>query len=79
MCVVTERPRDDHGRLQGNAYSNTDFLDAVREGDLATTVDIAEAVGCERTTAYHRLTALEDDGQLESRKVGQSLVWSIAD
>jgi len=76
---VTERPRDEHGRLTGNAYSDADFLDAVREGDLPTTGDISDVVGCERTTAYHRLTALEDDGQLESRKVGRAFVWAIGD
>ena len=79
MSVVTKRPRDEQGRLQGNAYSDADFLEAVRAADLPTTVDIAAAVGCERTTAYQRLAALEDDGQLESRKVGRTLVWSIAD
>lgn len=79
MRTVTERPRDDHGRLQGNAYHDQDFLDAVRAAGLPTTVDVAEAVGCERTTAYQRLTALEDDGQLESRKVGRTLVWAIVD
>ena len=74
-----KRPRDKQGRLGGNAYSDDDFLDAVRGADLPTTGDVADAVGCSRQTAHKRLRALEDDGQLDSKKVGSALVWSLVD
>lgn len=74
-----KRPRDDHGRLGGNAYPDVDFLDAIREQDTPTTGDVAEGVGCSRTTAHKRLTTLEDDGKVESKEVGAALVWRLGD
>ena len=77
--VVTDRPRDDHGRYQGQAYSDSDFLDAVVELETATTTKIADAVDCERTTAHKRLRDLESDGQLDSENLGNVIVWAISD
>lgn len=76
---VNKRPRDDHGRLGGNAYEDSEFFEAIADQELPTTVDVAEVVGCSRKTAYQRLTALEDEGQLENRQIGKALVWSVAD
>jgi len=74
-----KRPRDEQGRLGGNAYADSDFLAAVRDAELPTTGDVAETVGCSRQTAHKRLRALEDNGQLASKTVGSALVWTIAD
>ncbi|WP_049895732.1 helix-turn-helix domain-containing protein [Halopiger xanaduensis] len=77
--TVTDRPRDDHGRLTGNAYSDADFLEAIADQDMPTTGDVARAVGCARTTAYGRLKRLEESGTVESRDVGSALVWTVVD
>ena len=76
---MTGRPRDDHGRYQGEKYIDGDFLDAVAGLDTATTTRVAGRVGCERTTAYGRLKELERAGQLDSEKIGNALVWTIVD
>ena len=41
-----------------------------------TSSEVADAVGCSRTTAYKYLQRLADDGVLESKKVGaRARVW----
>nr|WP_284011077.1 HTH domain-containing protein [Halomicroarcula sp. YJ-61-S] len=44
---------------------------------MAGTSEIAEEVGCTRRTAYTRLQSLEADNRVSSRKVGNSLVWTV--
>jgi hypothetical protein len=60
-------------------FADGEFLDAVSQGELPTTNDIADAVGCKYRTAYERLNRLEDEGQIASKKVGNSLVWMLVD
>ncbi|WP_343233307.1 helix-turn-helix domain-containing protein [Natronosalvus halobius] len=75
---MNERSRDEKGRFDSNvAYSDVDFRQAVAELELPTTGDIAREVGCKRATAHRRLTQLEESGDLESRSVGNALVWSV--
>lgn len=57
-------------------YSDEDFLEAIEAGNKAT-ADIADFAGCTRKTAEIRLKRLRADGQVESEKVGSSLVWSL--
>lgn len=68
---------EDTGQFQ-SSFEDEEFLDAVASGDLPTTSDVADAVGCEYRTAYDRLKRLEEDGALTSRIVGNSLVWMLA-
>ncbi|WP_049924061.1 winged helix-turn-helix domain-containing protein [Halopiger djelfimassiliensis] len=67
------------GRYTGT-YSDDDFVEAIEnEGEPVGTGEIAKAVGCAHDTAYKRLQALETKGIITSRKVGNTLVWSISD
>ncbi|MFB6216714.1 MAG: winged helix-turn-helix domain-containing protein, partial [Candidatus Aenigmatarchaeota archaeon] len=62
------------------SYPDSDFIGAIRTLDgMAGTSEIAETVGCTRRTAYTRLQSLEAEGQVTSRKVGNSLLWRISD
>lgn len=55
-----------------------DWLDAPNAlGGMAGTSDVAEEVGCGRRTAYGRLTELAEDGVIERRDVGNSIVWLL--
>jgi hypothetical protein len=36
-------------------------------------------VGCDRRTAYLKLQHLEEEGTIESRKVGNALLWELVD
>jgi len=65
------------GRYTGE-YSTEDFLSAIRdEGGMVGTGEVADQIGCAHDTAYKRLQKMEDDGLVSSRKVGNTLVWSV--
>ena len=74
-----KRGRDDKGRLAGPSFGDQEFTDAVSRLDLPTTGDVARDVGCSRSTAYDRLSELQADGAIDSRQVGNALVWTIVD
>jgi len=74
---MSERPRDDASRYT-EEYTDGDFLEAIRDRDLPTTGEVANAVGCSRSTAFPRLQALEDEGEVVSRKIGNANVWEVA-
>lgn len=69
-----ERDRGESGEFE-NVYDDEVFLTVLDEEELPTTTEVAEAVGCDRRTAYYRLTKLESEGVIESRRVGGTLVW----
>jgi len=75
---VPGKDREEDSGKYTTSYSDSDFLDAISRLDgMAGTSDIAEEVDCTRRTAYTRLKSLEDDNQVKSRKVGNSIVWLI--
>ena len=71
--------RDEKTGKYTEEYPVTAFIDAIRELDGGGTGEIATQVGCDRRTAYVKLNALEDSGQVSSRKVGQTLFWTVAE
>lgn len=61
-------------------YPTEDFIDAIRYHDgPPTTAQIAEAVSCEHDTAYKRLKQLRENNRVSSRKVGNTLIWSVTE
>lgn len=69
--------RDDTGKFT-EKYPASAFLDALRDlGGAAGTADVADEVGCPQRTAYHRLSNLRDDGQIDSRQVGGAMLWVV--
>jgi hypothetical protein len=72
---MSDRGRDEDSGQFTEEYPEQKFLQAVEELDSAGTSDIAEYVGCDRRTAYLKLTSLEQDGKLESDKIGNALLW----
>ena len=84
--IVCERPivpgkdREDETGKYSTSYPDSDFLNAIQNLDgLAGTSEIAKEVGCTRRTAYTRLKSIEEEGQVVSQKIGNSLVWSLPD
>lgn len=70
---------EETGRFTGQ-YSANDFLNAISaEGGVAGTGEIADLVGCAHDTAYKRLQELEQSGLVNSRKVGNTLLWATTD
>lgn len=73
----TDDDRDAAGQFT-EKYPASAFLDALRDlGGAAGTSDIADEVGCPQRTAYHRLSNLRDDGQIDSRQVGGAKLWVV--
>jgi predicted ArsR family transcriptional regulator len=75
--VNTERDPDS-GKLT-QQYTDEDFLRAVKEHNPASTSEVAEAVGCSRRNADVRLKRLEDKEMVDSKMVGNSLIWFPAE
>jgi DNA-binding IclR family transcriptional regulator len=77
---VTNRDRSDGGQFTTDTiYKASNFLAAVDEHDHPTTTDIADRIGCSYDTANRWLHQLEEEDQVESTKIGNSLVWSQHD
>ena len=55
------------------------FLDAVREHPRATTQEVAEIVGVNERAADHRLRQLYAEGAVESKAIGNTLIWIPVD
>ena len=51
------------------------YLDAVRDNPRATTQEVAEILGVSERAADHRLRKLFADGKLDSKTIGNSLIW----
>ena len=59
-------------------YEDDDFLEAIRDRDgRASTRQVADAVGCDKDTAYRRLRSLAEGGELEREDIGNTILWSL--
>lgn len=71
-----ERRRNTKSGQFQTEFPDDDFLTTIENHpEGATTTEIAEAVGCDRRTAYVRLQELEAKELITSRKVGNTLLW----
>ena len=74
------RERDDESGQYTETYPTEDVLAAIREaGGMASTRDVTDALGSSYETAYQKLRALEDAGDVESRKVANARLWMVGD
>lgn len=73
---------DERSREEGeysDEYDDDDFLEAVREYEPIGTTDVAEIVGCHRSTALRRLRKLAEEGEIEGTEVGPAQVWTVVE
>lgn len=74
--MVPER-NDESGRYT-ESYPPAAFLDAISAlGGAGGTQEVADEVGCAYRTAHAKLTELEREGDVTSRKVGNARLWSV--
>lgn len=73
------RNRDEDSGKFSEEYLQKDFIRALEELGASGTTDIAEYVGCDRRTAYLKLQSLEEEGDVESQKIGNALLWNLID
>ncbi|WP_135807235.1 helix-turn-helix domain-containing protein [Halorussus marinus] len=76
---MADRDRDEESGKFTEEYPPQEFLDAIAELGPSGTTDISDYVGCDRRTAYLKLKSLEEEGEVRSRKVGNSLLWELAE
>lgn len=72
-----KRDRDEESGKFTEEYPPQKFLEALTELGPSGTTGISDYVGCDRRTAYLKLKSLEEDGEVRSSKVGNSLLWEL--
>ena len=72
------RKRDEETGLYEEVYSQDDVLDALR-GTRLSTSEVADVLGCHRTTAHQRLTQLEEKEVVTSSQAGNTLIWEAVE
>jgi hypothetical protein len=78
MDEVMPKDRDEQTGKYTERYTPGDFLSALESlGGSAGTQEVADEVGCAYRTAHAKLTELESDGELTSRKVGNAKLWEL--
>lgn len=75
-----ERVRDAETGRYTDKYPPAEILRAIWDlGGHAATSEVADHVGASRDTIYKKLQAMEEQGQVESRRAGGIRVWSFAE
>lgn len=72
------RRRDPESGQYSKVYSEQEVV-GVLEGERLGTSEVAEKLGCHRTTAHDLLTNMAVDGLVESKRVGNTLMWTVKD
>jgi DNA-binding IclR family transcriptional regulator len=70
------RQRDSESGRYEEVYSEADIIELL-DGTRLGTSEVADHLGCHRSTAHDRLTQLEKEGLITSTKVGNTLVWEL--
>jgi predicted transcriptional regulator len=68
------KDRDESGKFT-EVVSDDEIITFLQETEGASTAEVADHFEYERPTAYRRLKDLEDNDQVESREIGNSLLW----
>ena len=77
---VGKKERRGNGQYEPK-FEDREFLEAVRDTELATSSDVAEKVGCSRDWAYKKLNTLVDEDKVEKTGLakGYVSVWSLTE
>jgi predicted ArsR family transcriptional regulator len=73
------RDRDDKTGRFRESYPAGAFVEALEELGPSGTQDVADEVGCKYRTAHAKLSELEEEGHVTSRKVGNAKLWSAVE
>lgn len=75
---MSEHDRDDRGHFRRD-NEDREYLLALADREPAGTSEIADEVGVTRQNADRRLRALQEEGAVVNKRVGNSLAWSLAE
>jgi len=67
------------GQDRTRKYHDKIFIDAVKSDGAQSTKEIHQKIGCAYSTARRRLTELEEEQVLKSKKTGQKRTWHTDD
>lgn len=76
--MANETRDSDSGKFK-EKYTDDEFIEALRELGGGGTNAVADQLNCPYRTAYNRLTALEESGEVKTKKVGRTNCWEVAD
>jgi hypothetical protein len=74
---VDDEQRDPDSGKYTKRFSDAEVVDVVSDLEPAGTVNIAEELGCTQQSAYDRLRALEEAGDVTSEMIGGNRVWML--
>ena len=77
LLNVVPRDRDDDTGKYEEVYDDETIV-AVLRGTRLSTSEVADELGCHRTTAHSRLVDLEDENMVVSSPVGNTLIWELS-
>jgi len=78
MDGVMPKDRDEETGKYTERYTRENFLSALESlGGSAGTQEVADEVDCAYRTAHAKLSELEEEGRLTSRKVGNAKLWEL--
>ena len=76
---VMPKDRDEQTGKYTERYTPEEFLSALDSlGGSAGTQEVADKVGCAYRTAHAKLTKMEEEERLTSRKVGNAKLWELS-
>lgn len=75
--AVTPERDEDTGKFT-REFPIEKFMEAIKVNERATTSMVAVEVGCSYDLAYRRLMELEAESKVDSMKVGDTYLWTIA-
>jgi len=73
---VPRRRNSDSGQYE-EVYSTEEIVGLLQDTRLGTS-EVADRLGCHRTTAHDRLNELERQGIITHDRVGNTHLWSLA-
>jgi DNA-binding Lrp family transcriptional regulator len=73
---VPRRRNSDSGQYE-EVYGTEDIVDLLRDSRLGTS-EVADELGCHRTTAHERLHELKQGGIVTCERVGNTQMWSLS-
>ena len=73
QIVPYDKQDENHRFVQ--TYDDQEFIDAVRELEIAAISDVADRAGCSKELARIRLNDLAERGRLKKRVVGQQHIF----
>jgi len=78
--AVMPKNRDNETGEYTETYPFEEFISALESlGGTGSTQEVADEIGCAYRTAHAKLTELEEQNEVTSRKVGNAKLWLLAD